>query len=420
MAARVLRSNTEYSRRARARLVIALCVFAGWLLDFSLCRAAEPRAAETMPPPEPPASPRPRLSPPRLRAKAIGPTMVALEAESTPGERVFQVAVVGESVGPESNSGSRRVFLSGRSYQGTHWEGVDGVAPSGTYRYKARAESGSSRDADSAWSETVEVTTSAAPADAPAAPTALTATPDGPFRIVLKWQNRSQNEYGFEVQKRTPHGDVRVGLANPHDSSFVVHGRPPQSRTTYRVRAFNPRGVSLPSNDATATTPSVTKQGESTEEIVEPCTTRAEVMESILSEDPEGSDRQPRVEKLGGPLDLELLADPALCGNANCSWEVYGVYRGCYRRLGDAFGVGHKLLNPVSDAPLLLVIGHMSASDSSAAILEFMHGKFEGVDSYGHCEGPGENLLALSPPFDSCQEDDDLWWAPEDRPARER
>ncbi len=346
--------------------------------------------------------------------------MIALEAESTPGERVFQVAVVGESVGPESSSGSRRVFLSGRSYQGTHWEGVDGVLPSGTYRYKARAESGSSRDADSAWSETVEVTTPVAPTEAPAAPTALTATPDGPFRIELKWQNRSQNEYGFEVQKRTPLGDVRVGLANPHDSSFVVHGRPPQSRTTYRVRAFNPRGVSPPSNDATATTPSVTSQKESKEGAVEPCTTRAEVMESILSEDPEGPDRQPRVEKLGGPLDLELVADPALCGNANCSWEVYGLYRGCYRRLGDAFGVGHKLLNPASDAPLLLVIGHMSAADSSAAILKFVHGRFEGVDSYGHCEGPGENLLALSPPFDSCQEDDDLWWAPEDRPTRER
>jgi hypothetical protein len=263
------------------------------------------------------------------------------------------------------------------------------------------------------------VVTPAAPTAPPLAPTALTATPDGPFRIELKWQNRSQNEYGFEVQKRTPSGDVRVGLANPHDTSFVVHGRPPSTRSTYRVRAFNPHGISLPTNDATAATPPVTDQGGSAVQPLEPYTTRAAALESVLSEDPEGPDRQPRVEKLGGALDLELIADPALCGNANCSWEVYRRYDGCYRRLGDAFGVGHKLLNPESNAPILIVIGHMSASDSSAAILKLAHGRFEGVDSYGHCESPGENLLALSPPFDSCQEDDDLWWAA-DPAARER
>ncbi len=180
------------------------------------------------------------------------------------------------------------------------------------------------------------MTTPAAPTEAPAAPTALTATPDGPFRIELKWQNRSQNEYGFEVQKRTPLGDVRVGLANPHDSSFVVHGRPPQSSTTYRVRSFNPRGVSLPSNDATATTSSVTNQGESTEEAVEPCTTRAKVMESILSEDPEGPDRQPRVEKLGGPLiwswspirrcaEMQTAAGKSMGSTADATvgWEMH-------------------------------------------------------------------------------------------------
>src|SRR5262245_53872386 len=162
--------------------------------------------------------------------------MVVLDADTTPGERVFQVTVIGESAGPETSSGSRRVFLAGRSYQGTHWQGVDGVLPSGRYRYKARAESGSTREADSAWSDTVEVITPAAPSEAPSAPIALTATPDGPFRIELKWQSRSQNEYGFEVQKRTALSDVRVGLANPHDTSFVVHVRPPQTRTTYRVR----------------------------------------------------------------------------------------------------------------------------------------------------------------------------------------
>jgi hypothetical protein len=345
--------------------------------------------------------------------------MVALEADSTPGERVFQVTVIGQSAEPETSSWSRRVFLSGRSYQGTHWQRVDGVLPSGRYRYKARAESGTSRDADSAWSETVEVVTPAAPTDSPATPTALTATADGPFRIELRWQNRGQNEYGFEVQKRTSSGYVRVGLANPHDTGFVVHGRQPLTRSTYRVRAFNPRGVSLPSNDAAATTPAVTEHGESAEHPLEPCTTRAAALESILSEDPQGPDRQPRVEKLGGALDLELIADPALCGNANCSWEVYGLYGGCYRRLGDAFGVGHRLLDRGSSAPILIVIGHMSASDSSASILKLARGRFEGVDSYGHCEGPGDNLLALSPPFDSCQEDDDLWWGAADPTARE-
>jgi len=418
MGAHAPRSPSADRGRA-TQVVAALIVSTGCLLDLPRRCSAEPaRTAETMPA-APTASPGSRLRPPHLRARAIAPTMVALEADSAPGERVSQIAVVGESAGPEPSPWSQRAFLSGRSDPGAHWEGVDGVLPSGTYRYKAKAVSGSSREADSTWSEIVVVTTPAAPTEATAAPTALTATPDGPFRIVLEWQNQSRNEYGFEVQKRTARGDVRVGLANPHDTAFVVHGRPPQSRTTYRVRAFNPRGISLPTNDATATTSPVSDHEDSGAELAEPCTTRAQALQSILSEDPDGTDRQPRVEKLGGALDLEVIADPALCGNANCSWEAYGLYRGCYRHLGDAFGVGHKLLNPASGAPLLLVIGHMSAFDSTAAVLQLVHGKFEGLDSYGHCDGPGSDLRALSPPFDSCQEDDDLWWPPEDRPAHE-
>jgi hypothetical protein len=338
--------------------------------------------------------------------------MVELEADTTPGEKVYQVIVVKESEGPEASSGSRQMFLSGQSYKGTHWQGFDGVPPSGTYRYKAKAQSGSSREADSGWSDSLQVLTPAEPTEPPTPPIALIAKPDGPFRVELKWQRQSNNEYGFEVQKATPNGYVRVGLANPGDTTFVVHGRPPTTASTYRVRAFNPRGISTPTNEATAATPAVTEEKGPADHPVEPCTTRAKAMEAALSEAPDGPDRKPRVERIGGPLELELIADPSLCGNANCSWEVYGSYRGCYRRLGDAFGVGHKLVNAVSGVPILIVIGHMSASDSSAEIQKFVQGRYVTVDAYGHCDGPGEDLIAQSPPFDSCQEDDDLWWPP--------
>jgi hypothetical protein len=340
--------------------------------------------------------------------------MVELEADTAPGQRVYQVLAIRESDGSEEKR-SRRVSLTGQSYQGTHWQGFDGVLPSRSYRYKAKAESGTSPDADSAWSEAVRVATPAEPTAPPAPPAALTALPNGPFQIELRWLDRSDNEYGFEVAKRTPEGYVRVALVNPNMTSFVIHGRPPQSESTYRVRSFNPRGVSTPTNEAKATTGALTDSAEGTNRSLGPCTTRAGAIQDVLSKDgeSEGPSRTPRIETLGGVLGLELIADPALCGNANCAWEIYGSYRGCYRRLGDAFGVGHKLVAETpSNLPVMIDIGHMSARDSSVTILQFTEGRFVAVDSYSHCEGPGEDLLALSPPFESCQEDDDLWWPP--------
>ncbi|MFN8643806.1 MAG: hypothetical protein U0802_19910 [Candidatus Binatia bacterium] len=63
---------------------------------------------------------------------------------------------------------------------------------------------------------------------------------------------------------------------------------------------------------------------------------------------------------------------------------------------------------------MLIDIGHCSASDSSATLMQLVDGWFSPVDSYGHCAHSDADLTQLTPPFSDCQEDDDLWWHPGD------
>ncbi len=59
-------------------------------------------------------------------------------------------------------------------------------------------------------------------------------------------------------------------------------------------------------------------------------------------------------------------------------------------------------------------IGHGSASNSSASLMQLIEGGFIDVDSYRHCAHSDANLTQLTPPFEDCQEDDDLWWSADD------
>lgn len=117
------------------------------------------------------------------------------------------------------------------------------------YYYQVRAYRGSY---NSTYSNTASDTTLDT---APLAPGNLTATAVSNGRIDLSWQDRSDNETGFSIQRKTTGGNyaiiatVSTGLTTYSDT-----GLPPVTTYTYRVKAFNLIGSSGYSNEATAIT----------------------------------------------------------------------------------------------------------------------------------------------------------------------
>jgi hypothetical protein len=91
----------------------------------------------------------------------------------------------------------------------------------------------------------------------PASPVNLRAIPASRSQIDLVWEDRSDNETGFEIRRASgnpsaPTIDVfRVGA---DATSFSDIGLPEDTGFSYMVRAFNDAGFSMPSNSAGATT----------------------------------------------------------------------------------------------------------------------------------------------------------------------
>lgn len=91
----------------------------------------------------------------------------------------------------------------------------------------------------------------------PASPVNLRATPVSRSQIDLVWEDRSDNESGFEIRRTSgnpfdPTIDVfRVGA---NVTSFSDTGLPEDTGFAYLLRAFNDGGLSTPSNSAAATT----------------------------------------------------------------------------------------------------------------------------------------------------------------------
>lgn len=91
----------------------------------------------------------------------------------------------------------------------------------------------------------------------PRAPLNLTATPVSQSRIDLAWEDASDNETGFQVERRTVNPFIApeiVAQLPAGTTSFSDTGLPADTGFGYRVRAVNAAGASLWSNGAGATT----------------------------------------------------------------------------------------------------------------------------------------------------------------------
>jgi hypothetical protein len=94
---------------------------------------------------------------------------------------------------------------------------------------------------------------------APQAPTGLSALSSGPASVELSWQDQSSNEVQFEIDRRLGPGGPwgQIGAVGSNATGFVDTGLNPGTTYTYRVRACNSGGCSANSNEASATTESV-------------------------------------------------------------------------------------------------------------------------------------------------------------------
>lgn len=90
---------------------------------------------------------------------------------------------------------------------------------------------------------------------APAAPTGLTAAAASTTEIRLNWTDKSNNEAGFKVERRTLTGSFEEVLSLPANATTALAGGlDPATAYVFRVRAFNEGGNSAYSNEATAST----------------------------------------------------------------------------------------------------------------------------------------------------------------------
>ena len=122
--------------------------------------------------------------------------------------------------------------------------------PATTYQYRVVAVTASG--AASPPSNVVTVTTPSVPAS----PANLTATAVSSTRINLAWQDLSNDETHFKVERST-NGNSFSTLSWPpaNTTTFVDNNRQPNTTYYYRVSSHNANGTSAPSNVATATTP---------------------------------------------------------------------------------------------------------------------------------------------------------------------
>ncbi len=129
-----------------------------------------------------------------------------------------------------------------------------GLTASTTYTYRVRAFNSAG---NSGYSNEASATTLSIP-QPPAAPSNLAATAVSSSQINLTWQDNSNNEDGFKIERKTGAGSfVQIDQVGPNQTTYSNTGLTASTTYTYRVRAFNSAGNSGYSNEASATTLSI-------------------------------------------------------------------------------------------------------------------------------------------------------------------
>ncbi|MBI1744256.1 hypothetical protein HYR54_14475 [Candidatus Acetothermia bacterium] len=91
----------------------------------------------------------------------------------------------------------------------------------------------------------------------PASPSNLSTNVASVIQINLSWQDNSNNESGFVIERKLGISGTyaQIATVGPNVISFPDLGVAPNTQYCYRVRSYNANGNSNPSNESCATTP---------------------------------------------------------------------------------------------------------------------------------------------------------------------
>jgi hypothetical protein len=132
--------------------------------------------------------------------------------------------------------------------------------PAGTFTYMVRAikleRSASGAYYNPSQGMFVTVTRSGTTPSPPAAPSNLQATADSTSQITITWNDNSNNESGFRIERKTGASGTYAEMANvgANIRTWVNTGLSAGTEYFYRVRAFNVDGFSAWSNETSART----------------------------------------------------------------------------------------------------------------------------------------------------------------------
>jgi transcriptional regulator CtsR len=120
-----------------------------------------------------------------------------------------------------------------------------------TYYWRVNAANG--YNSTSVWSSSRYFKTAVGPP--PTAPSDLMASPVSSSRIDLTWQDNSDSETGFKIERKTGSGSYsQIATVGANVKSYSNSGLSANSTYYYRVRAYSAAGNSNYSNEASATT----------------------------------------------------------------------------------------------------------------------------------------------------------------------
>jgi len=127
---------------------------------------------------------------------------------------------------------------------------ITGLEEGTTYCYKIRAYSSYG---NSDWSNTDCDTTPPCPPGPPEAPSNLAGYAEC-FDVLLMWEDNSNNEEGFKIERAMPTSFVEIDRVGPNSYSYGDNDLECQRIYIYRVRAYNAAGDSPYSNIASTKT----------------------------------------------------------------------------------------------------------------------------------------------------------------------